>query len=374
MTAGKQRRGGLIALRVYSQKSDSPSTSPPHSFFISELPCPPLRPSNPRLRPLSARLTSDKMVHNLLSLNYDILSNILPLISPHDAAQLALASHAAYALAFPRFLSDISLGGLHHKPSNSAVSQLKAFCNFVLAPAPCWHGAPTARLDGLRSLEIMRDAVRVRKDGARVVDTSAVALLSSVLERAHSLQKLTLWGSDALFTAHPTFALGSSPSIHTLTLGGDVASLPALALAFPHIRTLEFISGGACPPDWAFFGPDSNPEALAPWKKSLQRVDTGFPILPLACPVRRVDLRHPIVPESDAIVTAHHFLAATRPVVLSASMSTFSQPEDLCAMLYATAPSLRYLDLVGDRCESTEDALQWMVRCLLYLCLDVRSR
>lgn len=52
------------------------------------------------------------MPHTLLSLNYDILASILPLISPHDAAQLALTCRAAYALALPRFLSDVSLGGL----------------------------------------------------------------------------------------------------------------------------------------------------------------------------------------------------------------------------------------------------------------------
>ena len=119
------------------------------------------------------------MSYTLLSLNYDVLSTILPLISSQDAAQLALTCRDAYSLALPRFLSDVSLGGLYHKPGGSAVAQLKAFCNFALAPTPSWQGAPAARLDGLRSLEVMRDAVRVRKDGAWVTDTSAVAARSS---------------------------------------------------------------------------------------------------------------------------------------------------------------------------------------------------
>ncbi|RPD65386.1 hypothetical protein L226DRAFT_455888 [Lentinus tigrinus ALCF2SS1-7] len=302
------------------------------------------------------------MPHTLLSLNYDVLSNILTLISTRDAAQLALASRAAYVLAFPRFISDVSLGGIFYKPGDSAVSQLKSFCNFVLAPAPRWHGAPSARLNGLRSLEVMRDAVRVRKDGVRVVDSSAVALLSSVLEKAHDLQQLTLWGSDALFAAFPDFGLGSSPSIHTLVLGGDIAPLPALARAFPHIRNLEFVAGGgSCVPEWAFDAPDSKPEALGPWRKNLERLDAGFPIIPLSVPVRRVDLRNPIVADEDSIWCAHTFLAQTRPVVLSAAVSVPSSPEHLGALLHATAPGIKFLELTGDRCEGLREAFDWMM-------------
>ena len=312
------------------------------------------------------------MPHSLLTLNYDVLSNILALISTRDAAQLALASRAAYALAYPRFISDVSLGGIFFKPGDSAVSQLKSFCNFVLAPAPCWHGAPTARLTGLKSLEVMRDAVRVREKGVRVVDSSAVALLSSVLEKAHDLQQLTLWGSDALFAAFPDFGLGSSPSIHTLVLGGDIAPLPALARAFPHIRHLEFVAGGgSCVPEWAFDVPDSNPEALGPWRKNLERLDAAFPIIPLAVPVRRVELRNPIVPDEDSIWCAHTFLAQTRPVVLSAAVSVPSSSEHLGALLHATAPGLRYLELTGDRCDGLREGFDWMMVCSRMALSDV---
>ncbi|KAI0708084.1 hypothetical protein C8T65DRAFT_576459 [Cerioporus squamosus] len=288
------------------------------------------------------------MPHTLLSLNYDVLSSILALISTQDAAQLALASRAAYALAYPRFISDVSLGGLYHKVGDSAVSQLKSFCGFVLAPAPCWHGAPSARLDGLRSLEVMRDAVRVRKDGAR----------------AHDLQQLTLWGSDALFTAFPDFGLNSSSSIHTLVLGGDIAPLPVLARAFPHIRNLEFVAGGrSCVPEWAFDAPDANSEALGPWRKNLERVHAGFPIIPLAVPLRRVDLRNPIVADEDSIWCAHTFLAQTRPVVLSAAVSVPSSAEHLGALLHATVPGLKYLELTGDRCEGVREGFDWILVC-----------
>ncbi|KAI0674189.1 hypothetical protein C8Q78DRAFT_966246 [Trametes maxima] len=306
------------------------------------------------------------MPHTLLSLNYDVLSYVLPLLSVHDATQLALASRAAYVLAFPRIIADVSLGGLYHKPGGSALSQLTSFCNFVLAPAPAWHGALEARICALQSLQVMRDAVRVRKDGVWKIDPSAAALLSAVIARAHTLQKLILWGSDALFTAYPDFGLSSSPSIHTLVLGGDVPPLSTLSRAFPHVRTLEFISGGgSCAPDWAMFTNDTiGTSELAAWQESLDRVDTGFPIIPLACPVRRVDLRNPLVSDTYMLFCAREFLRRTRPVVLSASTSGDLTEEEMCAVLddEVVAPGLRFLDLVGDRCEGVKEGSEWMTR------------
>ena len=300
------------------------------------------------------------MSHTLLSLNYDVLSTILPLISSQDAAQLALTCRDAYSLALPRFLSDVSLGGLYHKPGGSAVAQLKAFCNFALAPAPSWHGAPAARLDGLRSLEVMRDAVRVRKDGAWVTDTSAVALLSSALERAHGLRRLTLWGSAALFAACPTFGQGSSASIDALVLGGDIAPLPLLARAFPHVRSLEFVGvNGSCAPDWAFFAPDSDPEALGPWRESLERVDTGFSIMSFTCPVRRVEVKNPVMDTFDSVYPAREFLGGARPVVLSLPVSVGCSPEEIGAVLELAAPGMRFLEITGDRCEGLKAGVDW---------------
>ncbi|EJF56738.1 hypothetical protein DICSQDRAFT_70853 [Dichomitus squalens LYAD-421 SS1] len=288
------------------------------------------------------------MTPTLLTLNYDVLSDILGRISPRDAAQLALTCRHAYTLAFPRFLSDVSFGGLYHKTSSSAVSQLKDFCNFVLAPAPSWHGPPSARLDALRSLEVMRDAVRVRQDG--------------------NLRKLTLWGSEALFNAYPDFGLSSSASIHTLVLGGDVAPLPALAHAFPTVRQLIFVGGGVCIPEWAFESQPVDTDVLGAWRGSVERVDTGFPILPLAVPARRVDIRNPIVSDVDAVQCAREFLGRTRPVVLSTVMSAYAAAEEVGTVLGLAASSLRYLDLVGDRCESVKDGTEWVQVCL-HCCL-----
>lgn len=310
------------------------------------------------------------MPHTLFTLNYDVLSDILQLLSPHDAAQLALASRAAYVLAFPRIVSDVTLGGLYHKPGGSALSQLTNFCNFLLAPAPAWHGAPSARIDALQSLQVMRDAVRVRKGGAWTSDASGVALLSSVIERAQNLQKLTLWGSDALFAAYPAFAQNSSPSIQVLILGGDVPALPTLASAFPHVRAVQFIAGsGSCAPDWALFaaangGGDVDTRALGAWQQCLDSVETAYPILPLACPVRRVAMRHPLVSDTYGLFCAREFLRRTHPVVLSASTSAVLTEEELHAVLDAevVAPGLRFLELVGDRCEGIKEASEWMVR------------
>ncbi|KAI0365984.1 hypothetical protein BV20DRAFT_693543 [Pilatotrama ljubarskyi] len=318
------------------------------------------------------------MPHTLLTLNYDVLSHILPLLSLQDASQLSLASRAAYALAFPRIVSDVTLGGLYHKPGGSALSQLTAFCNFVLSPAPAWHGAPSARIDALQSLHVMRDAVRVRKDGAWTVDASAVALLSTVIARARNLQKLTLWGSDALFAAYPDFGASTSTSIstgassiRTLVLGGDVPPLPMLARAFPHVRELEFVAaGGSCAPDWAIFAAANDTlsaahtNSLGAWQANLDRVDSGFPILPLACHVRRVELHNALMSDTYMLFCAREFLRRTRPVVLSASVSAGLNEGELSAVLDAeiVAPGLRYLELVGDRCGGVKEAEEWIAR------------
>ncbi|KAI0635040.1 hypothetical protein C8Q77DRAFT_1054954 [Trametes polyzona] len=307
------------------------------------------------------------MPHTLLTLNYDVLSQVLGLLSPHDAAQLALTSRAAYTLAFPRIVSDVTLGGLYYKPGGSALSQLTAFCNFLLAPAPAWHGPPGARFDALQSLQVMRDAVRVRKNGVWTVDPTAASLLSSVVARAQNLQRLTIWGSEALFAAYPDFCLNSSPSIQTLLLGGDVPTLPILARAFPHIRALEFIGGsGSCAPDWALFTANdtADAEALGAWQQKLDRVDTGFPILPLACPARHVSLRNPLVSDTYMLFCAREFLRRTRPVVLSASASSDLTEEELCAVLDGeiVGPGLRSLELVGDRCGGVKDPVEWTTR------------
>ena len=304
------------------------------------------------------------MTQTLLTLNYDVFADILERISSHDAARLALTCRRAYTVSFPRFLSDVSLGGLFHKTSSSAVSQLTDFCNFVLAPAPSWHGPPSARIDALRSLEVMRDAVRVRKNGVWTTDASAVALLSTVLSRAQNLQKLTLWGSEALFNAYPDFGLGSSASIHTLVLGGDVAPLPALARAFPNVRQLIFVGGGACTPEWAFDSPSVDPQGLSAWRRSIERVDTGFPVASLAVPARRFDIRNPIQSDPDAIQCAREFLGRTRPVVLSTAVSAYASADEIGAVLGLAESSLRYLDLVGDRCESVKDGTEWVQVCL----------
>ena len=313
------------------------------------------------------------MTSELLDLNYDVLSDILGRISPRDAAQLALTCRSAYALALPRFLSQVSLGGLYHKPSSSAVSQLTDFCNFLLAPAPTWHGSPSARLDALRTVEVMRDAVRVRKAGVWTIDASAIALLCNVLTRAPNLQKVTLWGSEALFNAYPDFGLGSSTSVHTLVLGGDIAPLPALARAFPHVRQLVFVGGGACIPEWAFASPSVDPRALSAWRDSVECIDTGFPVLPLAIPARRVHLRNPIVSDFDTIHCAREFLGRTRPVVLCTTVSAYASSEEIGAVLELGAPSLRYLELVGDRCTSIDDGREWVqVRLPPGVCIPTR--
>ncbi|OBZ77903.1 hypothetical protein A0H81_02138 [Grifola frondosa] len=290
----------------------------------------------------------------LLSLNYDVLSLILALISAHDASQLALTCRHAYSIALPRFLSDVTLGGVFHKSRSSAAKQLTDFCAFMLA------ANEHRRLQCLQRIQIMRDAVRCRVDGRWTVDASCVAMLSDVLGRASHLHTLTLWGPDALFAAHPPLAdaLARLPLLHSVVLGGDIPPLPTLVRAFPHVRSLQFVDGGgSCGPDWDLPSLDS----VSSWP-SLDRVDTGHPILSLVCPVRRVDLRNPLFPDEFVLANALEFVAHTRPVVLSCAVDGALTDAEFCAPLAGVASGLRFLELVLDRCDSMPDVVSWMTR------------
>ncbi|KAH9940695.1 hypothetical protein B0H21DRAFT_572493 [Amylocystis lapponica] len=288
---------------------------------------------------------------SLLALNYDVLSLVLHMVSPRDASQLALASHHAYDIAMPRFLSEATLGGVFYKPQCSATRQLTQFCEFMLANVP-------ERLVHLQRLQIMRDAVRRRVNGSWVVDTACVTLLTALLARAVHLQKVTIWGMDALFSAHPPIAdaLAGLPYLRSACLGGDVPALPTLAHALPRVTALQFIEGGgSCGLDW---GEQTSADA---WPR-LDRIDTGHPILPLACAVRRVDLRNPLHPDAFLLANAHDFIARTRPVVLSCALDASLTDTDFAEYVVRAAKHAKFLEVVLHRCDSMSGVIAWMTR------------
>lgn len=307
-------------------------------------------------RLLSAFLPVFLTIMSLLSLNYDVLALILALVSPRDASQLACTCHRAYEVAMPRFLSDVTLGGVFHKSDTSAALQLSKFCKFMLAGVP-------ERLFSLQRLEVRRDAVRRRVCGSWIVDASCVALLTEVMSKAIYLQKITVWGFDALFTAHPPIvdALASLPFLRSVCLGGDIPSIPTLARAFPNISSLQLVDGGgSCGPDWDMQSTTSS------WP-SLDHVDTGHPILPLACPVRRVDLRNPLYPDEFVLSNALQFIQCTQPAVLSLVVDASLIDADFCSRLKDVNPDLRFLSIVLHGSASVSAVTSWMVRLLFHI-------
>ncbi|CCM05344.1 uncharacterized protein FIBRA_07558 [Fibroporia radiculosa] len=292
---------------------------------------------------------------DFFALNYDVLSLVLALISVQDAKQLALVSHQAYALAMPRILADVSLGGAFHKPSSiPATRQLTGFCAFMLAD-------DRERLPCLQSLEIRRDAVRSRVGGVWAVDSRCVELLSEVLARAVHLQKITIWSFDSLVTAYPLIvdALGGCARLQTVCLGGDIAPMSTLIRAFPHVRTLQFVDGRASwGPRWDTCVTPATGEA---WP-NLDHVESGFPVLPLAKPVRRVDIRNPLSAYGDHLENALDYIQATRPVVLSCVVDISVLDSEFIARLPEVACNLKYLELIIHGCESLATITVWMTR------------
>ncbi|KZS99946.1 uncharacterized protein LAESUDRAFT_57425 [Laetiporus sulphureus 93-53] len=298
--------------------------------------------------------TTTAAMTSLLSLNHDVLSLVLAFLSPHDAAQLALTSHQAHALAMARVLAHVSLGGVFHKPARTAAHQLTSFCRYMLADV-------STRLSCLRSLTIMRDTVRKRVCGVWAVDVECVCMLSEMLARGKNLQKVTVWGMDALVQARPQIvdALAGCEFLHTVCLGGEIPELSILTRAFPHVRSLQFVDGGGSfGADWGM----KDIELPQDGWPCLDRVDSGHPILPLARPVRRVDLRNPLPADELAINNALRFIKRTQPVVLSCFVDVSVPDAAFVARIPEVAGNLKFLELILHGCESLAGVTSWMVR------------
>ncbi|PCH45146.1 hypothetical protein WOLCODRAFT_165634 [Wolfiporia cocos MD-104 SS10] len=286
---------------------------------------------------------------NFLALNYDVLALVLALLSPHDAAQLALVSQHAYAIAMPRVYSEASLGGAFHKPPGAAARQLNAFCTAMLADA--------RRPVYLARLTLMRDAFR-QAGSAWIIDASSVALLSQVLAQAKHLHTITVWGLAALIDAYPPIlnVLSKCAHLRTVCLGGAVPSLSVLSSAFPHVRHLQLVDGGgAHGPDWDHAPPSGR------WR-NLDHVDSGRALLPLACSVRRVTLRDPLRADPVLLENTLEYIRNTRPAVLSCTVDASITDDEFVARLAGAASSVKHLELVLHGCSSLARVMAWMAR------------
>ncbi|KAH9830141.1 uncharacterized protein C8Q71DRAFT_862728 [Rhodofomes roseus] len=296
-----------------------------------------------------------------LALAPDVLQPIVGLLPTPDALSLARVSHSAHALALPRILAHITLGGAFHRPVHalSPNAQLRAFCASVLAHP--------VRAPLVRSIELRRDAVR--RERTYETDPDAVRLLAHVLTRARGLQRATLWGLTQLVDACPSIvdALARCDRLTTVVLGGDVPALAVLQRAFPHVRTLEFVEG-AC------FAPGS-PAAAASrgcgWH-ALDRLSAARPPAPTpSAPVRtrRLTLRDPVPNDESAIARTLAFIKHARPLVLSLAVAADVPDAAFVERLHeactgdgtAGSAGVRFLELSLSGCRSLARVESWMV-------------
>lgn len=139
---------------------------------------------------------------DLLQLNLDILTGILAEMKAKDAMPLAHTCRAAYRVALPRALSEITIDRNWQKDGKD---RLGVFNTYMLE-------RPNNRIPHLKSLTIEGDAfVMAASDpatGETYVDfnfTSAVTL-SPVVQRASQLRKLHIGGCEFLFKGVPELA------------------------------------------------------------------------------------------------------------------------------------------------------------------------
>lgn len=171
---------------------------------------------------------SSIMPATLLHLDLDIIAGILAEMEPTDALQLAFTCRAAYRVAHPRALSDITIDSNWQKDGRDWVDM---FSSYMLE-------RPHERIPHLKSLTIESDAFAVGgsdpETGEKYVDfnfTSAVPL-SMVVQLASRLQKLCIGGSEFVFGSVPELAeaIASLTSLrelsmsHVGTLAADVLS------------------------------------------------------------------------------------------------------------------------------------------------------
>jgi len=194
------------------------------------------------------------------------------------------------------------------------------------------------------------------------MDLESVRLLTEVFARAAHLHKVTIWGLDALVDACPgiVYALSGCAYLGSVCLGGGVPPLSVLARAFPNIRHLQFVGGaGSFGPDW--FVSSARPFSSHAWTR-LDHVDSGSPILSFVCPIRRVDLRNPLVPENILLANALQYIHNAEPVVLSCVVDASLSDEEFVAQIPEVACNLKYLELVMHGCDSLASVTAWMMR------------
>ncbi|OCH88523.1 hypothetical protein OBBRIDRAFT_805309 [Obba rivulosa] len=345
------------------------------------------------------------MAH-LLQLNHDVLSLVLSYLPPSSLLSFALVSRAAHNLALPHLLAAPIIGGAFYtsraRGEASGPRQLTAFCTAVIAHPE--------RACAVRALTVRRDAFRAAYSSAHAPDSALVALLARVLAQTRNLHTITLWNLAALLDAHPDLGnvLTDLPSLHTVRLGGEIPPADALLSVFAHATDIRIIDGARFSetnleiPSFEEIDISSKgaiTPGRRPFGRTLDRLSLPSPHLPVAIPVRCLELRNAIAPapsllpsnipsdiasllanlnlhlrDPDALpeladlppaaTQALVLIARTRPVVLRVAVDARLPTHAFIALLPRVAPQLRILELVRETSDDakpdSESAVEWM--------------
>ncbi|PCH39628.1 hypothetical protein WOLCODRAFT_168050 [Wolfiporia cocos MD-104 SS10] len=173
---------------------------------------------------------------DLSALDLDIIHSILALVCSDDALRFAMTCRAAYTVAMPYFLADITLG---EGWSNRGPEHIDRFCAMV-------QSNPTYFLPKLRRLTLGSTAFDHRKRGVTGVThhkglTSAL-LLAKVLVQATGLSTFCLHRAESTLELPSALgdALASLPNLLDIRLyGAGPRSLALLSRISSRLRYVE---------------------------------------------------------------------------------------------------------------------------------------
>lgn len=169
--------------------------------------------------PSSKRIAQDFcsiMPATLLQLDLDIIAGILAQMEPMDALRMTFTCRAAYRVAHPRALSDITIDAGWQKDGRDRVDM---FSNYMLE-------RPRERIVHLKSLIIESDTFAVGgsdpESGETYVDFNFTSAgpLSVVVQLASRLRRLHIGGSEFIFGSVPELAkaMASLTSLRELSI------------------------------------------------------------------------------------------------------------------------------------------------------------
>ena len=386
---------------------------------LPRTPAPISRVHNRRPPPAAEPAAFPTNLH-LLGLNNDVLKAIIDFCPIDDTLQLALTCKAAYSVAMPHIVSDVSIGD---PGSDDGPDRLQKFCQFMLDKPQLSRS--------LRALRLLDGAfARTSSTGGRSgwgADFSSASILTKVLSAATNLRVLQIRDAEPLFQSDPAVyeAIAKLTSLEVLSLyyigntclkaisqlnsklhvienglwkdgprpQGDVTPFGRYVDSLKHIRLwecgcmLESVIERHVWPDVhtldiggriakiselarAFpnlrrltfhleFSVKQETGPVVCWPE-LDYLETSAPIPLFPSRVRRLQLQYPIGARSGSQndLKTLPLMEKTNPVVLSVTMS-HTVSETFLGRMKSSMPSLRYLELVVNDGACGRASMQW---------------